>query len=510
MWVPPTGRVTLTVVRRAQCGSFRRHGQPLPNDDSRPRVARTVTADGRTIRSFAGLAGGEAVARGLAFAASLLVARRLGPEMYGVIGVASGIMLYLTQVAEAGVELSGVPVVARQRDGLGELVSSTLTIRVIIALLVTSVVATVALLAFPHPDGTVLALYALGLVFVGAGSRWVFVGLQRTSWVAGSRIGGELVALAIVVMAVREVGDVAAVPIAAVAGAVVTTTVMLAGLRAVGIRPVPNINWERSRELFTRGTRLVGFTLLGLVLFNADLIYLRFISGQAAAGYYAAAYTFIAFAANLSVTWAHSVLPALARSDTGGNQRNVTYETAMLLAYAVSLPVAVGGVLTAPELVQLVFGQDYAPAASALSWLLLAVPISALREIAIAGLIGTPGGERRLVRLNATSVAFNIAILLPVVPRFGLTGAAIVTVLTEILRTFLAFHFARLEGFRAPRLARFAKPALAAAAMAGVLLLVGERPFIVQLVVAVAVYATTLGATGVLRFRRPFSLRVVV
>jgi len=46
--------------------------------------------------------------------------------------------------------------------------------------------------------------------------------------------------------------------------------------------------------------------------------------------------------------------------------------------------------------------------------------------------------------------------------------------------------------------------------MAGVLLLVGERPFIVLLVVAVAVYVTTLGATGVLRFQRPFSLRVVV
>lgn len=64
-------------------------------------------------RSFAGLAAGEAAARGIAFIGTLLVARRLGPSMYGIIGVASGILLYCQQVADAGIELSGVPAVAR-------------------------------------------------------------------------------------------------------------------------------------------------------------------------------------------------------------------------------------------------------------------------------------------------------------------------------------------------------------------------------------------------------------
>src|SRR5688572_31542105 len=145
----------------------------------------------RLTRSFLNLAAGEAVARLLAFAAMLVVARRLGPAMYGVIGVASGIMLHLNQLADGGIELSGVPAVARQRDDLSALVSSALTIRIVVSLAIAAIVVVIGVALFPQPDGVILALYALGLVFVALGTRWVFVGLQRTSWVAWARIGGE-------------------------------------------------------------------------------------------------------------------------------------------------------------------------------------------------------------------------------------------------------------------------------------------------------------------------------
>lgn len=466
--------------------------------------------DLRQTRTFLNLAAGETIARALAFVAMLVVARRLGPAMYGVIGVTSGIMLYLNQIADAGVELAGVPAVARQRDRLSELVSSVLSGRVLLAGVLTALVVVVGLFAFPQPDGAILAIYSLGLVFVALGTRWVFLGLQQASWVAAARISGELTALALIVITLGGVGDVAVVPVAAVIGLAVATCAMLFGLRGLDVHPRLTSDREASRTLFARGPHLVGFTLLGLVLFNADLIYLRFVAGQSAAGYYAAAYTFIAFAANLSVAWAHSVMPTMARYERTDTGRNDVYETSMLLAYTVALPVAVGGILTATPLIRLVFGGDYAPAVPALVWLLPAVPIAAVREIAVVGLIGTEGGERRLVRINAICAAFNIAILIPVVPVYGLIGAAVVTVLTEILRLTIAFRFAVEAGYRPPGVVRFAKPTLAAGAMVPALTLLGDRPFPLLLTVGAAVYAGVLLVTGVLRFRAPFAVRLVV
>ena len=466
--------------------------------------------DARLTRSFLNLAAGETIARILAFLAMLVVARRLGPAMYGVIGVASGILLYLNQLADAGAELAGVPVVARQREGLSDLVSSVLSVRLRVAVALTLLVVVVGLFAFPQPDGSILALYALTLVFVALGTRWVFVGMQQAAWVATARIAGELTTLVLVLALVRGVGEVAMVPIASLVGGAVATGIMLYALRGVGVHPRLTSDRDASRELLARGPHLVGFTLLGLVLFNADLIFLRFVSGQAAAGYYAAAYTFIAFAANLSVAWAHSVMPSLSRFERADEHRSAVYQTSMLLAYVVALPVAVGGILTAGPLIQLIFGAEYTTAATALAWLLPAVPIAAVREIAVVALIGSPGGERRLIRINATCAVFNVVILIPVVPAYGMVGAAIVTVLTEVLRLALAFRSAREEGFRAPTLLRFARPAIAAAAMLPALLLAGNRPFPVVLGLGATVYAALLLATGVLRLRWPLRVSLVV
>jgi O-antigen/teichoic acid export membrane protein len=471
-----------------------------------------LTSESRTLRSFAGLAGGEAIARALSFVAMLIVARRLGPAMYGVIGVASGIMLYLNQIADAGVELSGVSAVARLGRGhsLAELVASALGVRTLIAIALSVVVVAVGVFAFPQPDGAVLALYSLGLIFVAAGTRWVYLGLQEGSWVALARISGELSALVFIVLMLRDVGDIAIVPVATVAGAAVACLVMLAGLRRHGV--TPRISGERapSREIIARGPHLVGFTTLGLVLFNADLIYLRFVAGQAPAGYYAAAYTFIAFAANLAVTWAHSVLPALAKFDRRESGRNEVYSTAMLLAFVVSLPIAIGGMLTATPLIDLVYGSAFAPAATALVWLLPAIPLSALREVGVAGLLGSADGERFLIRTNAMSAAVNLALIIPIVPRYGMVGAAGVTVVTEVVRLFLTARYARQHGFDHPALQRFLRPALAGVLMAGGLLLLGPRSLLILVISGVALYAAGLTLTGVLRVGRSFGVRLSV
>ncbi|HEX7121862.1 MAG TPA: oligosaccharide flippase family protein [Gemmatimonadaceae bacterium] len=468
------------------------------------------SAAARAVRSFAGLATGEAVARAIAFVATLLIARRLGPAMYGIIGVTSGIMLYCTQVADAGVELAGVPAIARERDDPVGLISAVLTLRVLAAIVLTVLVVAVGLWLMPQPDGAILAVYALGLVVAGASPRWVFLGFQRPGTVAIARIAGELATLVIVAAMVHDAGQVAIVPLATVLGLVLGLVLMMGGLHRMGLRPVLKIDWPRSKPIFTTAPHLVGFTLLGLVLFNFDLIFLRFVAGETPAGYYAAAYTFIAFSANLIVAWAHSVMPSLARLSGSPRERNEVYATTTMLGLSIALPAAVGGILTAPLLLGVLFGQEFAPAATALQWLLPVVPLAAVREIAVAALISSPGGERRLLKVNAWTAAFNVALVTMVVPWYGLVGAAAVTVLTEVLRLVLAARFAREHHFEGPSLVRYGRPALAAALMAAGLLVAGPDALVPRVVAGVGYYAVGLVLVGAIRIEDGRRLRVAV
>lgn len=456
----------------------------------------------RITRSFAGLAIGEAVARVLAFVGTLVIARQLGPAMYGIIGVMSGVLLYFNQVADAGIELSGVPAVARAPDRAGPLASATLTFRLLLATAVTFVVVVVGLAVLPQPDGAILAIYALSLTSVAASTRWLLIGLQRPGAVAAARIVGEALGLALLLLLVRDVGDAASVPLAFVIGVGCSSLLMLVGVRRQGVvlRWAPD--WPTCRPLFERAPHLVGFTLLGLLLFNFDLIYLRVMTGATPAGHYAAAYTFIAFASNLAVAWSHSVMPELARLDDRLDERSQVYATSLALAATVTLPVMVGGILLAGPIIAFVFGPGYEPAATALRWLLAAVPLAAFRELAVAALIGAAGGERRLLRVNALSVGLNVALVVPLVPMFGLAGAAAATVGTEVVRLAMAARYARAAGFHAPGLRRYWRPGAAVVVMAAVVVAVGPAPMPVLVGAGAGAYALVLWGTGALRLER--------
>ncbi|MGQ0538020.1 MAG: oligosaccharide flippase family protein, partial [Gemmatimonadaceae bacterium] len=163
---------------------------------------------------FAALGGGEALARLAAFVVTVYLARVLGPALFGSIAFATAVLLYLTQLADAGIELVGIPLVARSRQQVDDAVAPVMGARVLLAAALTALTLLVGLTLLPQPDGTLLALYALTLPLAAASTRWVHLGLERTGWVAAARLAGELLALALIVLLLRDASQVYYVPVA--------------------------------------------------------------------------------------------------------------------------------------------------------------------------------------------------------------------------------------------------------------------------------------------------------
>jgi O-antigen/teichoic acid export membrane protein len=253
--------------------------------------------------------------------------------------------------------------------------------------------------------------------------------------------------------------------------------------------------------LYERSRHLLLFTLLGLLLFNFDLIFLRYVKGASDAGYYAAAYTLISFAANLIVAYAHTVLPVLARLEHEPAERNRLFQSAMSQAFAAALPLAVGGHLVAPQLIGEVFGGGFGSSVVALQWLIWSIPLAALREIPVVGLIAAHR-EQDLLRVNAITAACNIALCIVVIPVYGLAGAAAATVATELIRLALALGYARRAGLTPAAPERFLRPMLASAAMAAALLFLPRMRFELAVPIGGIAYAAGLVLTGGVELRR--------
>jgi len=422
------------------------------------------------LRGFAALASGEVAARFIAFGTTVYLARTLGAGAYGILGFAAAVMLYLSRIADFGMEFFGLGIreVADDPSRVDAFAPSLLVVRLLVAVVL--VLALAALVPFlPRPDGTVLLLYGLTLLAVGGGTRWVHLGLQRTRRVAVARAAGETTMALLVLALVHGRGDLVRVPLAQFAGDSLAALVLVASLRAWGYALPLRLDWARVRPILARALPLVGSALLGLVIYNSDLILLRFFRDAASVGFYAAGYLLVSFLLNIGVAYSQSLTPALTRSP---DRERLYHESALHVAL-LALPLAVGASLLAPAIVTTIFGRSYAPAGIALGILIWSIPLSLGREVATSALV-VGGGQRRIFRLTAAAAVFNLALNLAVIPRWGLEGAALATVLTEAARAAASLLEARAVGFTLPSARALWRPA-AAAALMGVALLATPR-----------------------------------
>lgn len=461
----------------------------------------TTAGDGRgsaerlVARNFAALGGGEALARLVAFAVTVYVARVLGPAPYGVIEVALAIVLYSSRIADFGVDLGlGVREIAADPKRLRSLAPSVMTGRTAISAVLAAALAAFGLLLLPSPEGPVLAVYGLSLLAVGLSTRWIHIGRERTVPVSVARLLGELAMVALVLSFVRSADDLLRVPWAKVFGDLLAATVLYLWLRRDGVRLMPAWDWGRVRPLVRRAGNLVLSALLGLMIYNADLLFLRFFRDAATVGHYAAAYALVSFLTNLGLSFATSLLPTLTRLGRTPHDQRSLYRTAHLQAFTVGLPVAIGGGFVAAGIIGLVYGDLYASSVLPLQILLWTVPVGFARDVAVMGLVAREE-EARVMRLTGWSALLNVLLNVALIPGFGILGAATATVVTETVRMLLACWLAARRGLAPPGARAVLPPVLAGALMAAVLSWV-ELPLFAAIGVGAAAFGVCLFAMG--------------
>ena len=453
-------------------------------------------------RNFLALGSGEALGRVLAFIATIYIARVLGAASYGAIALASAIVLYFSRIVDGGLDLGlGVREMAAAPERLQELAPSVLTARMLVAIPCIAVLVFAGWFVLPESEGRVLAIYSLTLLAVGASTRWIHLGLEKARPPGVTKAVGELAMALLVFAVVHAPGDLELVPMAQVVGDMLAAGLLLAWTRRYGLR----LRWELRpdvlRPLVRRAWPLVASGLLGLMIYNSDLIFLRLFRSSDQVGYYAAAYTLISFTANLGIAYRLALLPTLTRLTEHSERKIALFDSANAHVTAVGLPLAFGSSILAAPIIGLVFGKEYVSAGSALAVLAWSVPAGLLRGVSIAALLSR-GREARVLRITASAAGTNLILNLLLIPRFGILGAAWATLATETLAMVLAIALASAEGFRPTGGRRYWRSILASGAMGGVLVLARPESLITAVPLGVASYVIFLLILGGLRFRR--------
>lgn len=449
----------------------------------------------------------EVGGRALSLLTSFLIAVGLGVEGFGVYAALSGFAVILAELGELGLQGTAQRALVAGAMRLRDMVRAKLVLSVgLLAAAPVLVWAIRALfpIAWPLVPGAWQASFQavnqgvallVPFIFYFALAGWSeFLGVALR---ARGRRGQEAALilclrvcnLAAVAMALSRGGGLSGVAWALVAstGPPVALGALLAGrgrhvpdaaAPARAIRDVLRVSWP----LAVNG----GLALLSL---RIELLVIFGLRGARDAGLFGAALKFVESLNAVPAAIAGGAMPALTREGLRGSGlvRGRTASTVALLA----VPGALGLALLAPGLASFL-GPGYEEAALPLRILAPALVALFMNTVLLHALIAV-GRAEALPRLTAVRVLAAVVLAFVLVPRFGVAGAAVGFLASELLLGALAWRACALARFAVPLAKPLALALLASIPMTLAVARFGGKPVAAALLGA-AIYAVTLAA----------------
>jgi PST family polysaccharide transporter len=354
------------------------------------------------------------------WASTLVVARLLSPQDYGVVGMAAVYLGFLTLLSEAGL---GTTIIA-MRDLDGHKLSQMHGLSAMMGIggfLLTCIIAQPLAAFFNSPD--------LRWVVIALSANFIIIALRTVPQASLQRQlrfgrvalldGANSLITAIVAIVLATAGfRYWSLVIAALAGSAVATTIALASRPTSLARP----NFAELREALHVSRDIIIGSISWYVFQNADFFVAGKLLGAVALGWYTfawnLAYSIVEKITSL-VSGVTSSIFSAAKHDPALLTRYLTQITGAL---ALALfPATIGLALVAPDLTALV-GDKWSPAITPLRLLVVYAGFRALTSIFSQALTIT--GDARYTMQRSVTAAFVLPIGFVIGARWGVNGIA--------------------------------------------------------------------------------------
>ncbi len=385
---------------------------------------------------------GEGAARGVAFLVTLWLARALGEASFGFYSYALAAGFVIAQVADLGIQVLITREVAVADRRAAPLVLKGLRLK---GLLCVAALGLVLGLATTHTRGVGVVVIALGVAmilvtFVDYAAH-VFRGRGEMGQEVRLTAGYVLTMAAAVTVALLLGGKLLAVSIASAMAAAAVAMVALWRLRRAGWLKRTR-GWGDSRrtiDLLRAAAPLGLATFASIAYSRLAVLLLEGMSGEVAVAHFSVAQRLVEAAHLLPAAAMAAVFPAYSAlwRRPGGGAGRLAFRVGVFLS-AAGLAGALILHYSASWLVPALFGEAYREGSRVLSVLAFAIPLMFVNHLLLHLLIAR--GRQSLVTALTVGVLLVHGLLCALlIARWGVVGAAIAVVLSEIVLLLGAF-----------------------------------------------------------------------
>ncbi|RFM26668.1 flippase [Deminuibacter soli] len=373
--------------------------------------------------------------------------RILGPEGIGKVQFVSNFVQYFVLVAGLGIPVYGIREVAKRRENAADLNSfiSQLIILNIATSLVMSMVylAIVCIVPSLFKDFTYYLIACATLVLSFCNVDWLFSGLEKFRFITLRSVIVKAISLVALFFLVRTGNDKINYLWIIVGTVVLNNLWNIWSARAFLFRS-PIVIKDIKKHLLPLFFIFSTFAAVSIYTI-LDTIILGFLTNDESVGYYTAASRLNKLVIPLLISLGTVLIPQISQAfkeNQLAEAKRLIKESLNFIILA-GIPITVGLIAVAPELVVIFSGAQFVPAITTMQLFAPAILIIALSNVLALQTL-TPAGRDKYVTVSVLGgVVFSLIANFVLIRFYGFNGAAVANVLTEIIVLICLFFFTR-------------------------------------------------------------------
>ncbi|MDX2138073.1 MAG: oligosaccharide flippase family protein [Chloroflexota bacterium] len=448
----------------------------------------------RAARNASAIAIAQIISKGALYVWQILLAQLISTTAYGIYGTVTAHLQIGAVVTAFGLANIVIRDVARQRSLAGQYMSSALVIQTVGAL-IAYVGIFIASAAYPLDVRAFIALAGLSL-FIDMLGNLCYDQLQaqeRMVTTAAVEIGHIALRIALALLALTAGYGLLGVYIATLISGVARAGLLWATVLRNEVRPEFPLERGRLRGMLRDAAPLALGAFIGVFGYSADRLLAGRLLGLEQVAYLNASFVIIVGMVELlNTTVLIAGYPLLSRAYTPEGDLSLYHMMVNKLAFftlVIVLPITLGVSIFAEQLA-LIFGADFLPAAAVLRWMVWYALLAMLAAVYAQALL-VQNRQRLTLVIRVAGLGVNLVLLVFLLPRVGIVGAAVASIIGESLMLALLY-----AAFLQDRRARHSPSRVVRVIVAGIagaltMMMLGQLHFILGAVGGVSVYIVT-------------------
>jgi O-antigen/teichoic acid export membrane protein len=360
------------------------------------------------------------------------LARTLGVELFGEYSWIFAIFAYVSMLANFGFETYGTMEVAKVKSI--EIINAVIVLRSIYAIVLLLIVLLLHLY-FNVSRTSLLLLQSVSILLLPFSFQFAFRAIDQMQWVGWQRFIQSGVFLALVYLVIDH-HALMKIPVLWFASLGISLIPLIVVMRKKFNYTffIPQLNVIRT--VFTGSASIGISSALILIYLNFDTILLGVFLDSYSVGIYSAAYKIYYAGYAILGLYYMAFLPTLSRV-SAQSLGSISMYTRLLMI--IGLVSAVAGYIGAEPLIRILFGAEFLAAVPSLKILFAALG-AACMNFAFMNPLQAIGKQKvfNVILLIRTLLFLIVCMLL--IPPYGMEGAAVSTLLAEVLTVFLSYH----------------------------------------------------------------------